>query len=151
MKETIENEFKHNGLDKYVSQFLVPSQKIVQIRNGKKFNIDKNFFPGYILVECENIKDIEGGLKHINGVSSVLSDPLKQSEIDRILGRQDTKDDNSLHLNQQVKIVEGPFASFVGSIKEINDDKKKVKLVVLIFGRETELDLTFQQIEIEKE
>jgi len=150
MKETIENEFKHNGLDKYVSQFLVPSQKIVQIRNGKKYNIDKNFFPGYILVECENIKDIEGGLKHINGVSSVLSDPLKQSEIDRILGREENKEsDNSLHINQQVKIIDGPFASFVGSIKELNEDKKKVKLVVLIFGRETELDLTYQQIEKE--
>lgn len=151
MKETIENEFRHNGLDKFVSRLLVPSQKVVQIRNGKKYNIEKNFFPGYILVECEDIKELEGGLKHIQGVSSVLKDPLKQSEVDRILGKENEVQDtsNNFYINQQVKIIEGPFASFLGSIKELNEDKKKVKLAVLIFGRETLLDLTFQQIEKE--
>lgn len=151
MKETIENEFRHNGLDKFVSRLLVPSQKVVQIRNGKKYNIEKNFFPGYILVECEDIKELEGGLKHIQGVSSVLKDSLKQSEVDRILGKENEVQDtsNNFYINQQVKIVEGPFASFLGSIKELNEDKKKVKLAVLIFGRETLLDLTFQQIEKE--
>jgi transcription termination/antitermination protein NusG len=151
MKETIENEFKHNGLDKFVSRLLIPSQKVVQIRNGKKYNIDKNFFPGYILVECENIKDIEGGLKHINGVSSILSDALKQSEVDRILGKENEVQDtsNNFYLNQQVKIIDGPFASFIGTIQELNEEKKKVKIAVLIFGRETMLDLTLQQIERE--
>jgi transcriptional antiterminator NusG len=149
MKETIESELRHNGLDKFVSRLLVPSQKVVQIRNGKKYNIEKNFFPGYILVECESIKDIEGGIKHIQGVSSILKDALKQSEIDRILGKENEIHDtsNNFYLNQQVKIVDGPFASFVGTIQELNEEKKKVKIAVLIFGRETMLDLTLQQIE----
>ena len=151
MKETIESELRHNGLDKFISRLLIPSQKVVQIRNGKKYNIEKNFFPGYILVECGSIKDIEGGLKHIQGVSSILKDALKQSEVDRILGKENEVQDtsNNFYLNQHVKIVDGPFASFLGSIKELNEDKKKVKLAVLIFGRETFLDLSFQQIEKE--
>jgi transcriptional antiterminator NusG len=151
MKETIESELKYKGLDKLVSNLMIPSQKVVQIRNGKKYNIEKNFFPGYILIETESINEVEGALKLIKGVSSVLKDPLKQSEIDRILGKQEEQIDNSngFYLNQQVKIIDGPFASFIGSIKELNDEKKKLKLAVLIFGRETLLDLTYLQIEKE--
>jgi len=146
MKELIESELRITGLDKFVSTLLIPTQKQVQIRNGKKYNVEKNYFPGYILIECD-IKEVEGNLKHISGVSSILDVPLSDKEINRILGKQEEKEDtDDFYINQQVKIVEGPFASFVGTIKEMNKDKKKVRLAVLIFGRETSLDLSFQQI-----
>lgn len=152
MKETIEKELKYNGLDtKFTYRFLIPTQKTVQIRNGKKFNIDKNFFPGYILIECESISDLESNITHISGVSSVLKHPLSDAEVNRILGREEQKEHDSLYYSgQQVKIIEGPFSSFLGSIKENDENKQKVKVVVLIFGREVELDLSYQQISKEE-
>ena len=148
LKETIENELKFTGLDKSVSGLLIPSQKVVQMRKGKKYNIEKNFFPGYILIECESINELESTIKNIKGVSSVLKQPLSQAEVDRILGRENKEaDDSNFYVTQQVKISDGPFQSFVGTIQEMDDNKQKVKVGVLIFGREVLLDLTFQQIE----
>ena len=94
MKDIIQNELKNIGLDKFVSQLLIPSQKVTQVRKGKKYNIEKNFFPGYILIECDSVNEIEGGIKHINGVSSILKQPLNQTEIDRILGKENKEIEN---------------------------------------------------------
>lgn len=150
IKEIIESELKIIGLDKFVNNLLIPSQKVIQIRKGKKYNIEKNFFPGYILIECDSVNEVEGAIKNINGVSSILKQPLSDSEINKILGNQENKEDpNTFHLNQIVKIIDGPFSSFSGTIRELNEEKSKVKVAVLIFGRETVLDLSFQQIEKE--
>ena len=145
--ETIDKELKRNGLDRFTYRLLAPSQKTVQIRNGKKFNIDKNFFPGYILIESESISDLEANITHVSGVSAVLKQPLSDAEVNRILGRENHKENDSLYYSgQQIKIVEGPFSSFLGVIKENDENKQKVKVVVLIFGREVELDLAYHQI-----
>ncbi len=148
MRDTIMFEFKRNGLDKFVSRMLIPSEKAVQTRNGKKYNIDKKFFPGYIFVECENISDIESGLKHIKGVSHILKQPLSQKEVDNIIEKDEKKNiPDIFSLGQEVTIVDGPFVSFLGTINDIDNTKEKVKVVVLMFGREIPLDLTFTQIE----
>jgi transcriptional antiterminator NusG len=147
MKETIENKLKENNMLHIISNLLVPSHKDIQLRRGKKVNVEKNFFPGYIFVECESINEVEANIKHINGITSILKQPLAQTEIDRILGRENKKDvEENLYLNQTVKIIDGPFSSFVGTIKELEKNKQKAKVGILIFGRETILDLTFDQI-----
>lgn len=147
MKETIENKLNENNMSHIISNLLIPSHKDIQLRRGKKVNVEKNFFPGYIFVECESINDVEANIKHINGITSILKQPLSQIEIDRILGRESKKDAiENLSLNQTVKIIDGPFSSFVGTIKELENNKQKAKVGILIFGRETILDLTFDQI-----
>ena len=150
MKEMIEHELKFKNSQNVISQLLIPSEKSLQIRNGKKVNVEKNIYPGYILVECESISDVEANIKHVPGVSSVLKQPLSQSEIDRILGIHDKKAvEDVFCANQKVRITDGPFNSFIGEIKNLDLEKQKAKVCVLIFGREVVLDLTFQQIEKE--
>ena len=150
MKELIQTELKINNSENIISQLLIPTQKSVQMRNGKKVNVEKAYLPGYILVECASINDVESNIKHINGISSILKQPLSDSEINRILGKEASKDmEDVFILNQKVKITDGPFASFVGDIKDLDTQKQKVKVNVLIFGREVLLDLTFSQIEKE--
>ena len=147
MKEAIEIKLKENNTENVICQMLVPSQKAVQLRRGKKIAVEKQSFPGYIFVECESINDVEANVKHINGVTSILKQPLTSKEIENILGRKEKKEvEEKLHLNDKVKIIEGPFSSFVGTIDKLDLEKQKVKVSVLIFGRETMLDLTVSQI-----
>jgi len=147
MKDLIERELKKNGVENIISTLLIPIQKNVQIRKGKKVSVDKNLFPGYILVECESISEVETNIKHINGISSILKQPLSSSEIDRILGKEENKqDDEILNLNQKVRILGGPFNSLIGTIKGLDINKQKAKVSIEIFGRESILDLTFSQI-----
>lgn len=146
-KESIENELKKNNVEYLVSNLLIATEKTVQIRRGKKINVEKNFFPGYIFVETDSINEVESNVKYINGVASVLKNPLTEKEVERILGRNNKKEENVMFsLNEKVQIIDGPFKSFVGSIKELDNNKQKAKVNILIFGRETLLDLTFSQI-----
>ena len=146
-KELIEKELSLNKKESVISTLLIPSQKTIQIRKGKKINVDKNLFPGYLFVECESINEVESNIKHINGVASVLKQPLTKNEVDRMLGQKEEKqNDDTVFLNQSVKIIEGPFDSFIGTIKELDDKKKIAKVAVLVFGREVVLELTLSQI-----
>lgn len=150
LKETIEIELKRNNKDDIISNLLVPSKKIEQKRNGKKINVEKVTFPGYIFVECENIKQLEGYIKTISGINSILKTPLSDSEVDRLLDRIKINDTiiitDNFTISEKVKITEGPFKNFIGTIISIDDTKKRAKLVVNIFERETPLELTFDQI-----
>ena len=150
LKETIEIELKRNNNDDIISNLLVPSKKIEQKRNGKKINVEKVTFPGYIFVECENIKQLEGYIKNISGINSILKTPLSDSEVDRLLDRIKINDTiiitDNFTISEKVKITEGPFKNFIGTIISIDDTKKRAKLVVNIFERETPLELTFDQI-----
>ena len=87
MKEAIEIKLKETNMESIISQMLVPSQKAIQLRRGKKISVEKQSFPGYIFVECESISDVEANVKHINGVTSILKQPLTSKEIEGILGR----------------------------------------------------------------
>lgn len=147
MKDAIEIKLKENNIENIISQMLVPSQKSVQLRRGKKISVEKQSFPGYIFVECESINDVEANIKHINGVTSILKQPLSSKEIEGIQGKTNKKDvEETLHLTDKIKIIDGPFNSFVGTIDKLDLEKQKVKVCVLIFGRETMLDLTVSQI-----
>lgn len=161
VKEYIENEIAGLGLQEYVTQVLIPQEKVYQIRNGKKISKERNFFPGYILIEAILIGEIPHILRNIPNVAGFLGGknedavPLRPSEVNRILGKVDelTSKDEELNVpffvGETVKVVDGPFNSFTGVIEEVNEEKKKLKVMVKIFGRKTPLELSFMQVEKE--
>jgi transcriptional antiterminator NusG len=162
VKEYIENEVANSGLKEFVSQVLIPVEKVYQIRNGKKVAKDRNFFPGYILIEAALVGEIAHMLRNIPNVIGFLGDtkggepvPMRQSEINRILGKVDELQeglvelDNPFIVGETVKVTDGPFNGFNGTIEEINPEKKKLKVMVKIFGRKTPLELSFMQVEKE--
>ena len=152
IKELVEKELEILNFDNKVSQLLVPSKKVLQMRNGKKYQIVKNDFPGYILIETEFISELVSTIKNVNGVIGFLGvknpEPLRQKEVDRILGRQsETEVEEKYFIGEEIKIIDGPFNSFVGDITFVDDKKKIVKVNVKIFGRDVPVDLTYIQIE----
>jgi transcriptional antiterminator NusG len=161
VKTYIENEVKRLGLTDYVSQVLIPIEKVYQIRKGKKISTEKNFFPGYILIEAALVGEIKHIIKNIPGVLGFLGpkqsdpEPLKLSEINRILGRVDELSQMSEELSnpfiigETVIVTDGPFNNFTGVIEEINEEKKKLKVIVKIFGRKTPLELSYMQVQKE--
>ena len=162
VKEYIESEIANAGLQEYVSQVLIPTEKVYQIRNGKKVSKERNFFPGYLLLEAALVGEIPHMLKSITNVIGFLGDtkggdpvPMRQSEVNRILGRVDEMAENAEEMNipyvigETVKVTDGPFNGFNGIIEEINEEKKKLKVMVKIFGRKTPLELSFMQVEKE--
>jgi len=162
VKEYIENEVARLNLQDYISQILIPTEKVYQIRAGKKVSKERNFFPGYVLIEAALVGEIPHILKNINNVIGFLGTekneeptPLRQSEVNRILGKVDELADSDEELGtpffvgESVKVIDGPFNSFNGVIEEVNDEKKKLKVMVKIFGRKTPLELSFMQVEKE--
>ena len=162
VKDFIELEISRHKLDDYVGQVIIPTEKVYQIRNGKKISKEKNFFPGYVFIEA----DLVGELPHIiKGVTNVIGFlgakkggdplPLRESEVNRMLGRVDELADSDEELNipfivgESVKVIDGPFNNFTGLIEEINEEKKKLKVMVKIFGRKTPLELSYMQVEKE--
>ena len=164
VKEHIDNEVKRRNLESFVSQVLVPAEKIYQIRNGKKVTKDRIFFPGYVMVEAALVGEVQYLLTDIPNVISFLGDgsktskspiPLRQAEINRMLGsvddiqEQGEQGDIRYIVGEVVKVIDGPFNSFSGTIEEVNEEKKKLKVMVKIFGRKTPLELSFLQVEKE--
>ncbi|MEY4110844.1 MAG: transcription termination/antitermination factor NusG [Bacteroidota bacterium] len=161
VKQYIEVEINRLGLSDFVSQVLIPMEKIYQIRNGKKISKERSFFPGYILIEAALVGEIPHAIKNITGVIGFLGDkngdplPLRPSEVNRILGKVDQLADKDEELKipfivgETVKVVDGPFNSFSAVIEEINEEKKKLKVMVKIFGRKTPLELSYMQVEKE--
>jgi len=162
VKEYIENEIAIGDLKGFVDQVLIPTEKVYQIRNGKKISKDRNFFPGYILIEADLVGEVAHTLRNFPNVIGFLGDtkggdpvPMRQSEVNRILGRVDELAESAEELNipfvvgETVKVIDGPFNSFVGTIEEINEEKKKLQVMVKIFGRKTPLELSFMQVEKE--
>ena len=158
-KEYIENEIKRLGLDDYVSQVLIPTEKIYQIKNGKRVSMDRIFYPGYILIEAALTGEIQHIIRNLPHISGFLSEkqggkekeptPLRQSEVNRILGRVDElieKEEENITpfvVGEAVKVTDGPFNGFDGTVEEVLEDKKKLKVMVKIFGRKTILELNF--------
>lgn len=162
VKELIESEIAHStNLQEYVSQVLIPTEKVYQIRNGKKISKERNFFPGYVLIEAALVGEIPHILKNLTNVIGFLGtkdgepSPLRISEVNRILGKVDelaeSDEENTTPyiVGETVKVVDGPFNSFSGIIEEVNEEKKKLKVMVKIFGRKTPLELSFLQVEKE--
>lgn len=162
VKEYIEAEIANAGLLEYVSQVLVPAEKVYQVRNGKKIAKERNFLPGYVLIEAALIGEIPHILRNVPNVIGFLGDvkggdpvPMRQSEINRILGTVDDATDAPEEydipyvVGETVKVTDGPFNGFSGIIEDINEEKKKLKVMVKIFGRKTPLELNFMQVEKE--
>ena len=161
-KEYIENEIKRLGLDDYVSQVLIPTEKIYQIKNGKRVSMERLFYPGYILIEAALTGEIQHIIRNLPHISGFLSEkqggkekeptPLRQSEVNRILGRVDElieKEEENITpfvVGEAVKVTDGPFNGFDGTVEEVLEDKKKLKVMVKIFGRKTILELNFVQV-----
>ena len=138
----IEHELEKNNLSSYVPKILIPTEKVFQVRNGKKSSKEKNLFPGYILIEAELKGEVMPTIKAINGVVDFLKDakgpvPMRLSEI------------NPYVVGETVKVIDGPFNGFTGEIKEVHEDKKKLNVMVKIFGRPTPIELGFMQVEKE--
>ena len=162
VKEYLEDEIARLGLTDYVSQVLIPTEKVYQIRNGKKISKEKSFFPGYVLIEAELVGEVPHIIKNTTNVIGFLGAekggeplPLRQNEVNRILGKVDELAESEEELNipfikgESVKVIDGPFNGFNGTIEDINEEKKKLKVMVKIFGRKQPLELSFLQVEKE--
>ncbi|MBN1949948.1 MAG: transcription termination/antitermination factor NusG [Bacteroidales bacterium] len=162
VKQLIESEIARLNLGDYVSQVLIPTEKVYQIRQGKKISKERNFFPGYVLIEASLVGEVPHILRNLTNVIGFLGSkgdenptPLRLSEVNRILGKVDELSASDEELNvpffvgETVKVIDGPFNSFTGVIEEVNDEKKKLKVMVKIFGRKTPLELSFMQVEKE--
>ena len=160
IKERIELEVARSNWQDFVTQVLVPTEKVYKIRNGKKVISERNILPGYILIEAvpdrfsgEIISTIANipNVIHFLGKNNPI--PMRETEANRMLGKVDESQDAGEALiepfivGETVKIIDGPFSEFVGDIQEVNEEKKKLKVIVKIFGRGTEVELNFMQVE----
>ena len=161
IKSYIENEISRLGLEDFVDQVLVPTEKVIQIRNGKKIQKEKVYFPGYIMVQANLSGEIPHIIKSITNVIGFLGEtkggdpvPLRQSEVNRMLGKVDelsVEADANVAIpftkGETVKVIDGPFNGFDGTIEKINEEKRKLEVMVKIFGRKTPLELGYMQVE----
>lgn len=160
VKAYIENEIQRLGMIDYVAQVLVPTEKVVQIRDGKKINKEKVYFPGYVLIEANLSGELPHIIKSLNGVIGFLGEvkggspvPLRKSEVNRMLGKVDefsVKEETvaiPFTVGEIVKVVDGPFNGFNGSVEKVNEEKRKIEVMVKIFGRKTPLELSYMQVE----
>ena len=161
IKTYIENEIARLGMQDYVEEVLVPTEKVVQIRNGKKINKEKVYFSGYIMIKANLSGEIPHIIKGITNVIGFLGAtkggdplPLRQSEVNRMLGKVDelSVDTNSnvaipYTVGETVKVIDGPFNGFDGTIEKVNEEKRKLEVMVKIFGRKTPLELSYMQVE----
>ncbi|NQU32940.1 MAG: transcription termination/antitermination factor NusG [Bacteroidetes bacterium] len=160
VKEYLESEVKRLNLQEYITQILIPTEKVFQIRKGKKVSKERNYFPGYVLIEAILTGEIPHIVKNVPDVLNFLGtkgkpEPIRESEVKRILGKVDELAEMGEEVNipfivgETVTVIDGPFNSFSGIIEDINHEKKKLKVMVKIFGRKTPLELGFMQVEKE--
>ena len=170
-KEYLEKEIERCGLQDYVSQVLVPTEKVYRIKDGKRIQQERLFYPGYVLIEAELTGELQyiirNEVPHMSGFLTEKRDiskgsgkaqeekvpiPLRDSEVKRILGEQDEMADNDgetlvdYKVGDAVKITDGPFSGFDGTVGDIVEDRSKIKVMVMIFGRKTLLELNFTQV-----
>ncbi len=160
VKAYLENEIENSRMDDKIFQVLVPSEEVVEMKEGKKKVKNKVFFPSYILVEMIKTKETLAFVRNIPGITNFVGNsldpqPLRDVEVDRIIGRVEaSKDRTSLEVPFQIgnpiRVVDGPFTDFTGFVEEVNEEKNKLKVMVSIFGRSTPVELDFLQVELEK-
>lgn len=160
VREYLEAELKNTDLGEYVSQVLIPTEKTFTVRNGKKVMKERAYLPGYVLVEAALVGEVAHRLRNIPNVIGFLGGldnpvPLRPAEVNRILGTVDELQeqqedlDIQFYVGESVKITFGPFSGFTGIIEEVNAEKKKLKVMVKVFGRKTPLELGYMQVEKE--
>ena len=160
VKEYIESALVTSTLFKeYVSQVLIPTEKVVSLRGGKRVIKERNLLPGYVLVECNLTDECYPLLRNIPNVLGFLSDgkastkpaPVPQADINKIIGNVEESEadialDETYLVGEHVKVTDGPFNGFEGVVNEVVADKRKLKVVVTIFDRQTPLELGFDQV-----
>lgn len=162
VKEYLEMEISRQKMEDYFGQILIPTEKVFQIRNGKKISKEKTYYPGYVLLEVALIGEVPHLIKAIPNVIGFLGAekygeplPMRKSEVNRILGKVDEMETSEEEMKipfivgESIKVVDGPFNNFNGVIEEINEEKKKLKVMVKIFGRKNLVELSYMQVEKE--
>ena len=160
VREYLEVQMKNTDLGNYVSQVLIPTEKTFTVRNGKKVMKERAYLPGYVLVEANLVGEVAHRLRQIPNVIGFLGGlehpmPLRPIEVSRVLGtvdelrEQPEELDIQYYTGETVKVTYGPFNGFSGIIEEVNAEKKKLKVIVKIFGRKTPLELSYVQVEKE--
>jgi transcriptional antiterminator NusG len=160
IKNYIELEIVRSNWEHIISNVLVPTEKVYKIRNGKKVIKEKTLYPGYLYIEVNEkaiTSEVLATIRSISGVMNFLGgnhpQALRGPEVQKLLGRIDDmlgKGEVMLEpfiINESVKIIEGPFNDFVGTIEEINEEKKKLKVIVKIFGRRQPVEVSFTQVD----
>tara|TARA_B100001057_G_scaffold371017_1_gene375029 strand:+ start:249 stop:803 length:555 start_codon:yes stop_codon:yes gene_type:complete len=160
IKSYIESDIARLGLSDYVEEVLVPTEKVIQIRNGKKVNKERNYFPGYIMVKANLSGEVPHIIRSITNVIGFLGEtkggepvPLRKAEVNRMLGKVDelsVQTENVVipfKIGETIKVIDGPFNGFNGSIEKVNEEKRKLEVMVKIFGRKTPLELSYMQVE----
>jgi len=164
VKSYLETEIERSKLVEFIPQVLIPSEKVYEMRNGKKRVRERNFFPGYILLSADlsngeafhSVNNIPGviGFLGSNGTKATKEPvALRQSEVNRILGKVDEIDTFEEKLEtpfikgESVKVMDGPFSGFTGTVEEVLEEKKKLNVMVKIFGRNTPVELNYMQVE----
>ena len=163
VKEYLDADIRNGNLGDYVSQVLIPTEKVYSVRNGKKVVKERSYLPGYVLVEAALNGEVTGHLRdNVPNVIGFLGasvgkqpEPLRDSEVKRILGLFDEIADaeeeilTPFYVGDNVKVITDPFNGFSGVIEEVNNEQKKLKVMVKIFGRQTPVELGFTQVEKE--
>mgnify|MGYP000946337815 FL=1 len=161
VKQYLEAEVNRLGIAHLLPQVLIPMEKYYQMKDGKKIAKERNFYPGYVLIEAALDGELEHVIKGINSVIGFLGDkggnavPMRAAEVNRILGKVDEMAEQGESMNvpyyvgENVKVMDGPFNGFTGVIEEVKEEKKKLKVMVKIFGRRTPLELNYMQVEKE--
>lgn len=160
VKEYLDKEITRNGWDTVVKQVFLPVEKVYKVQNGKKVVRERNFYPGYVMIEVEGGKMSDEIRETISNTSNVIhflgkEQPiaLRKAEVNKMLGKVDEMADSGVTMSEPfiigetIKIIDGPFNDFNGVIEEVNDEKKKLRVTVKIFGRATPVELNYMQVE----
>ena len=155
--DSIRDQAKQRGLSEYFDEILVPKEKVTEVRRGRKVEAERKFFPGYVLAKCELTDEVFHLIKNTPKVTGFLGAdnkpmPISEAEASRILhqvqeGIERPKPSVSFEVGEQVRVSDGPFASFNGTVEEVDDARSRLKVAVSIFGRATPVELEFGQVE----
>lgn len=160
VKQYMVSEIKRLNLDSFIQQILIPTEKVYEMRNNKKRTRERSFLPGYVILQANLQPEIVSIIKDVPSVIGFLGSekgqtpiPLRESEVNKILGKVDEMNEqgetleNPYEVGERIKVMDGPFSGFEGVVNEVMDEKKKLQIVVKIFGRNTPLELNYLQVE----
>lgn len=165
VKEYLDKDIQRQAWGDRIRQVFLPMEKVYKVQNGKKVMREKNYYPGYVMIEVAGGRLTDDMVQHISNISNImhfLTDgkgskgniiSLRKSEVNKMLGRVDELSDQGLTMSEPfivgetIKIIDGAFNDFNGVIEEVNDEKKKLKVIVKIFGRSTPVELNYMQVE----